>query len=144
MARARARARSSNGLAWPPRSTLVASIAPLLRRQAPRSLARPPTCTALAQGFKEGDTPNFTGSYYSHCKAITENLLHAFPNTLTLRVRMPIVEDLTYARNFIAKVQRSAISFATDTLFCSKVCGMCELHLAEERRRVAMYATLYV
>lgn len=56
------------------------------------------------QGFKEEDTPNFTGSYYSHCKAITENLLKAFPNVLTLRVRMPIVEDLTYQRNFISKI----------------------------------------
>jgi hypothetical protein len=26
-------------------------------------------------GFKESDTPNFTGSYYSHTKAIVENLL---------------------------------------------------------------------
>lgn len=26
-------------------------------------------------GFEEGDTPNFTGSYYSHTKAMVENLL---------------------------------------------------------------------
>eukprot|EP01025_Chloroclados_australasicus_P060784 TRINITY_DN7856_c1_g1_i6.p1 TRINITY_DN7856_c1_g1~~TRINITY_DN7856_c1_g1_i6.p1 ORF type:complete len:351 (-),score=28.02 TRINITY_DN7856_c1_g1_i6:183-1139(-) len=56
------------------------------------------------KGFKEADKPNFTGSYYSHCKAITENLLAAYPNVLTLRVRMPIVEDLTYHRNFITKI----------------------------------------
>ena len=56
------------------------------------------------QGFKEGDKPNFTGSYYSHCKAMTENMLQAFPNVLTLRVRMPIVADLTYPRNFITKI----------------------------------------
>lgn len=31
------------------------------------------------QGFNESDKPNFTGSYYSHCKAITENLLAAYP-----------------------------------------------------------------
>jgi 3,5-epimerase/4-reductase len=56
------------------------------------------------QGFKESDKPNFTGSYYSHCKAMTENMLQAFPNVLTLRVRMPIVADLTYPRNFITKI----------------------------------------
>ena len=56
------------------------------------------------KGFKESDTPNFTGSYYSHCKAMTENLLQAFDNVLTLRVRMPIVEDVLYPRNFITKI----------------------------------------
>lgn len=111
-------------------------------------------------GFQESDTPNFTGSYYSHCKAIVENLLKVgaallagwptvlagatgggavacdqlaaclreaasacthcsplttyppthpiseqeFPNVLTLRVRMPIVADMTYPRNFITKI----------------------------------------
>lgn len=35
---------------------------------------------------------------------MTENLLQAFPNVLTLRVRMPIVADLTYPRNFITKI----------------------------------------
>jgi len=56
------------------------------------------------KGFKESDTPNFTGSYYSHCKAMTENLLQAFNNVLTLRVRMPIVQDVLYPRNFITKI----------------------------------------
>ena len=37
---------------------------------------------------------------------MVESLLKEFPNVLTLRVRMPIVPDLTYARNFIAKVRR--------------------------------------
>jgi dTDP-4-dehydrorhamnose reductase len=55
-------------------------------------------------GFQESDTPNFTGSYYSHCKAMVENLLKEFPNVLTLRVRMPIVGDLVYPRNFITKI----------------------------------------
>ncbi|KAI3429241.1 hypothetical protein D9Q98_005340 [Chlorella vulgaris] len=55
-------------------------------------------------GFKESDTPNFTGSYYSHTKAIVENLLKEYPNVLTLRVRMPIVPDMTYPRNFITKI----------------------------------------
>eukprot|EP01024_Parvocaulis_polyphysoides_P062516 TRINITY_DN71675_c0_g1_i1.p1 TRINITY_DN71675_c0_g1~~TRINITY_DN71675_c0_g1_i1.p1 ORF type:complete len:353 (-),score=56.96 TRINITY_DN71675_c0_g1_i1:253-1170(-) len=56
------------------------------------------------KGFKEEDTPNFTGSYYSHTKAMVENMIKEFPNTLTLRVRMPIVADLTYPRNFITKI----------------------------------------
>jgi len=56
------------------------------------------------KGFKESDKPNFTGSYYSHCKAMTENLLQAFNNVLTLRVRMPIVQDVLYPRNFITKI----------------------------------------
>jgi len=58
----------------------------------------------LAPGFLESDSPNFTGSYYSHTKAIVENLLKEFPNVLTLRVRMPIVESLVYPRNFITKI----------------------------------------
>ncbi|KAG1673669.1 hypothetical protein FOA52_010537 [Chlamydomonas sp. UWO 241] len=56
------------------------------------------------KGFTEEDKPNFTGSYYSHTKAIVENLLKEYPNVLTLRVRMPIVPDMTYPRNFITKI----------------------------------------
>jgi 3,5-epimerase/4-reductase len=55
-------------------------------------------------GFKEDDTPNFTGSYYSFTKAITESLLRQYPSALVLRVRMPIVADLAYPRNFITKI----------------------------------------
>ncbi|KAL4427442.1 hypothetical protein ABPG77_000731 [Micractinium sp. CCAP 211/92] len=55
-------------------------------------------------GFKEEDTPNFTGSYYSKTKAMVEDLLREYPNVLTLRVRMPIVADLCYPRNFITKI----------------------------------------
>ena len=55
-------------------------------------------------GFTEAAAPNFRGSYYSHTKAAVEDLLSAYPNVLTLRVRMPIVGDLTYPRNFIAKI----------------------------------------
>lgn len=58
------------------------------------------------RGFTEADTPNFTGSYYSHTKAIVENLIKEYPNVLTLRVRMPIVADLVYPRNFITKIIR--------------------------------------
>jgi hypothetical protein len=60
------------------------------------------------KGFEEGDTPNFTGSYYSYTKAMVESLLKEYPNVLTLRVRMPIIADLTYPRNFITKVRRAA------------------------------------
>ena len=60
------------------------------------------------KGFKEADTPNFTGSYYSYTKAMVESLLKEYPNVLTLRVRMPIVADLTYPRNFITKVRSGA------------------------------------
>lgn len=56
------------------------------------------------KGFTEADTPNFTGSYYSHCKAMTENLLGAYNHVLTLRVRMPIVQDIMFPRNFITKI----------------------------------------
>lgn len=35
---------------------------------------------------------------------MVESLLKEFPNVLTLRVRMPIVTDLTYERNFITKI----------------------------------------
>jgi hypothetical protein len=37
-------------------------------------------------------------------QAMVESLLKEFPNVLTLRVRMPIVMDLTYERNFITKI----------------------------------------
>lgn len=33
-----------------------------------------------------------------------ENMLKEYPNVLALRVRMPIVEDLLYPRNFITKI----------------------------------------
>jgi dTDP-4-dehydrorhamnose reductase len=56
------------------------------------------------KGFTEDDRPNFTGSYYSYTKAMVESLLREYPNVLTLRVRMPIVADLTYSRNFITKI----------------------------------------
>jgi 3,5-epimerase/4-reductase len=37
-------------------------------------------------------------------KALVESLLSEYPNILVLRVRMPIVADLTYPRNFITKI----------------------------------------
>jgi len=55
------------------------------------------------KGFLETDTPNFHGSYYSHTKAMVEDLLKEFPTTCTLRVRMPISDDLS-PRNFVTKI----------------------------------------
>jgi len=37
-------------------------------------------------------------------QALVEGLLKEFPNTLILRVRMPIVADLVYPRNFVTKI----------------------------------------
>jgi len=56
-------------------------------------------------GFKEDDTPNFDGSYYSKTKAMVEKLLRSYPNVLTLRLRMPISDDL-HSRSFITKISK--------------------------------------
>ena len=37
---------------------------------------------------------------------MVESLLKEYPNILVLRVRMPIVSDLLYERNFITKIIR--------------------------------------
>ena len=55
------------------------------------------------KSFTEDDIPNFHGSYYSHTKAMVEDMLKVFPNTCTLRVRMPISDDLS-PRNFVTKI----------------------------------------
>jgi len=57
-------------------------------------------------GFKDDDPPNFTGSFYSKTKAMCEDLLRSYPNVLTLRVRMPVDEDLTCPRNFVTKITK--------------------------------------
>jgi dTDP-4-dehydrorhamnose reductase len=54
-------------------------------------------------GFLETDAPNFHKSYYSHTKAMVEDMLSVFPTTCTLRVRMPISDDLS-PRNFVTKI----------------------------------------
>lgn len=58
-------------------------------------------------GFTEDDEPNFKQSFYSKTKGITEGLLREYPNVLTLRVRMPISDDLS-PRSFIAKISKYA------------------------------------
>lgn len=57
------------------------------------------------KGFLEEDKPNFSGSYYSKTKAMVEEMLKAYSNVLTLRVRMPLSDDLS-ARNFITKITK--------------------------------------
>ena len=37
-------------------------------------------------------------------QAMVENMVKEYPNVLILRVRMPIVADMTYPRNFITKI----------------------------------------
>jgi 3,5-epimerase/4-reductase len=54
-------------------------------------------------GFKETDAANFHKSYYSHTKAMVEDMLRIYPTTCTLRVRMPISDDLS-PRNFVTKI----------------------------------------
>jgi len=59
--------------------------------------------TMGGKGFTESDSANFHGSYYSHTKALVEDLLKAYSKTCVLRVRMPISDDLS-PRNFVTKI----------------------------------------
>jgi 3,5-epimerase/4-reductase len=54
-------------------------------------------------GFVEDSEPNFDESFYSETKGYMEQMLKCYPNTLILRVRMPISDDLIH-RNFITKI----------------------------------------
>jgi len=54
-------------------------------------------------GFKEDSFPNFAESFYSETKGYMEQMLKCYPTCLTLRVRMPISDDLIH-RNFITKI----------------------------------------
>nr|QBK89631.1 MAG: NAD dependent epimerase/dehydratase [Pithovirus LCPAC001] len=58
--------------------------------------------TVDGKGYKEEDKPNFTGSFYSYTKIMTENILKEY-NALILRIRMPLSDDL-HPRNFITKI----------------------------------------
>ena len=57
----------------------------------------------FGKGFTEDEIPNFYGSFYSHTKAMVEDILIHYPTTCILRVRMPISDDLS-PRNFITKI----------------------------------------
>ena len=56
-------------------------------------------------GFKETDPANFSGSFYSHTKTLTEALLQPYlrSNILVLRLRMPVSDDL-HPRSFVTKI----------------------------------------
>jgi len=53
----------------------------------------------------ETDEPNFTGSFYSTTKAQVEKMLNNYDNVLTLRLRMPVSDDL-HSRNFVTKITK--------------------------------------
>lgn len=57
-------------------------------------------------GFREDEPANFHGSFYSHTKIMVEDLLRHYGNVLTLRLRMPLSDDLDHPRNFIHKIVR--------------------------------------
>ena len=59
--------------------------------------------TIGGKGFTEDDTPNFHKSFYSHTKAMVEDMLRNYPTTCVLRVRMPISDDLS-PRSFVTKI----------------------------------------
>jgi nucleoside-diphosphate-sugar epimerase len=55
------------------------------------------------RGFTEEENPNFTGSFYSYTKVVSEDLILNYPNVLNLRLRMPISSDL-HPRSFVGKI----------------------------------------
>eukprot|EP00735_Rhodelphis_limneticus_P004662 TRINITY_DN16285_c0_g1::TRINITY_DN16285_c0_g1_i1::g.3153::m.3153 TRINITY_DN16285_c0_g1::TRINITY_DN16285_c0_g1_i1::g.3153 ORF type:complete len:328 (-),score=106.25,sp/Q9LQ04/RMLCD_ARATH/59.85/2e-109,Epimerase/PF01370.16/1.6e-10,RmlD_sub_bind/PF04321.12/1.2e-09,Polysacc_synt_2/PF02719.10/3.8e+02,Polysacc_synt_2/PF02719.10/0.11,NAD_binding_4/PF07993.7/5.4e+02,NAD_binding_4/PF07993.7/0.16 TRINITY_DN16285_c0_g1_i1:54-968(-) len=55
--------------------------------------------------FTENDEANFRGSFYSYTKGMVEALIRNYPNVLTLRVRMPISDDLN-PRSFVTKISK--------------------------------------
>lgn len=54
-------------------------------------------------GFTEDSQPNFFGSSYSIVKGYTDRLMKLYPETLNLRIRMPITQ-CNNPRNFITKI----------------------------------------
>jgi 3,5-epimerase/4-reductase len=56
------------------------------------------------QEYAENDEPNFFGSSYSIVKGFTDKIMKKFDNTLNVRIRMPITDDITSNRNFINKI----------------------------------------
>jgi len=53
--------------------------------------------------FTESDLPNFFGSSYSIVKGITDQMMTLYPNTLNVRIRMPITSRPN-TRDFITKI----------------------------------------
>lgn len=58
-------------------------------------------------GFNEQDKHNFLGSFYSHTKAMIDDLVRNYNNVLNLRLRMPISDELS-DRSFITKITKYA------------------------------------
>lgn len=56
------------------------------------------------RGFTEADAPNFTGSFYSLTKFLSESALKPFP-VLQLRLRMPF-DGVPNPRNLITKISK--------------------------------------
>lgn len=56
-------------------------------------------------GWSESDRPNFDGSFYSFSKSAAERILSAYPEVLTLRMRMP-VSGVPGSRDLIGKLLR--------------------------------------
>ena len=58
----------------------------------------------MGRKFTEMDTPNFEGSTYSKSKVLAEKLLEPYAKSvLTLRIRMPISDDL-HAKSLVTKL----------------------------------------
>lgn len=53
--------------------------------------------------FTEEDEPNYVGSFYSLTKGMVDKLSVNYAHALTLRLRMPISDDLN-GRNFVTKI----------------------------------------
>jgi 3,5-epimerase/4-reductase len=62
--------------------------------------------TLTSKPFTEDDTPNFGGSFYSFTKSRVEDIIRTtYPQCLTLRIRMPISDDL-HERSFVTKITK--------------------------------------
>ncbi|KAF3909444.1 hypothetical protein AA313_de0202552 [Arthrobotrys entomopaga] len=55
--------------------------------------------------FTEEDPANFSGSYYSATKSKVEEIMKQYDNTLILRLRMPVSDDL-HPRSFVTKISK--------------------------------------
>jgi len=60
-------------------------------------------CIYEGEIYKEEDTPNFRGSFYSRTKIYSEQILNFYKNVLQVRIRMPI-DDKPSPKNLITKL----------------------------------------
>jgi 3,5-epimerase/4-reductase len=62
--------------------------------------------TLTSKPFMEDVAPNFGGSFYSFTKSRVEDIIRTiYPQCLTLRVRVPISDDL-HERSFVTKITK--------------------------------------